>query len=146
MESQPRWRTKVLKVWLRKILFHCECYSSVFPSLPLGIHDRNDISCLLSGWDSPGISLFPQQFPLPPAFSTLPPSHLGPKTPPSTAYQLAPVLKNCLAVSIRDCLVPILAKGDSPLPLYFTNIRMILLFYPTFMLKQVLCLSGFRAS
>ena len=118
-----------------------------FPqSLPLGIHDRNDISCLLSGWDSPGISLFPQQFPLPPAFSTLPPSHLGPKTPPFTAYQLAPVLKNCLAVSIRDCLVPILAKGDSPLPLYFTNIRMILLFYPTFMLKQVLCLSGFRAS
>lgn len=90
-----------------------------FPqSLPLGIHDRNDISCLLSGWDSPGIPLLPQQFPLPPAISTLPPSHLGPKTPPSTAYQLAPILKNCLAVSIRDCLVPILAKGDSPLPLY----------------------------
>lgn len=144
-ESQPGWRTKVLKVWLRKILSHCEFYSSISPSLPLDIHDQNDISCLLSGCDSPGIPLLTQQFPLPPVISTLPPSHLGPKTPPSTAYQLAPVLTNCLAVSIGDCLVPILAKRDNPLPLSFTNTRMILLFHPTFKLKQVLCLSGFRA-
>lgn len=105
-----------------------------FPqSLPLGMHDWNDISCLLSGCDSPGIPSLTQQFPLPPVISTLPPSHLGPKTPPSTAYQLTPIVKNCLAVSIRDCLAPILAKRDSPLPLSFTNIKMILLLYPTFM-------------